>query len=513
MKCAVFILCWLVYSLPAWGQVRIPGKDEGYDIKDANSSHQDAPSSYEGRTDYDSQTAVGNKPETTGKTIKSHFTFGNQVKTCPDADGTVEGTGVFSISVDYSDTKSNTQQHFEVKANAKYKGQVADNAMLEGPVMAEVDYSYTLSGGTRESNGLMTTPSAFNVPQHISLPVLVSPKMMGAPDFGAFSGGDPTKGHYAEALITAEMLSYWGGVYFSIAESKWLQGQCADVIFSPPSYTLQPPLGAQATVKAEVKTKAGAITRGFFEVEVLPGSGSVEAIGGRSDVGYPIKFTYTAPVNKVANAGFRVKATSRAGAAAGEWKTGLGTGWSGQISCTQTWSGDAGGDKAQSWSNYQVTRLTITVKDGVGTGTGYFEQKNMASNRRPVANYADPKNPSYVDDGSSSSEGSALGESKGTVEVTLNKSNGTYSINPSLTPASPAAMGQLRSTVCIPNRGCTEHDSPLGMPACLPGLGGEFSDPNQLQGELKDHKTGLGRIHNGTYTYEANWNLARSGSK
>jgi hypothetical protein len=511
MKLAVVILGCFLYSLPGWGQVRVPGPGEGYEVSPSNDTHQNAPSGYEGRTDSASQTAVGNTPATAGKTITSHFTFGNQVKSCPDADGKIEGTGLFSISIDYSDAQGNTQ-HVEVRANAKYKGQVADNALVEGPVNADIDYSYTLSGRTRESNGAMTTPAGSNVRQHITLPVLVSPNMMGSPDFGAFSGGDPTAGHYAEAVITAQMLSYWGGVYFSIAESKWLQGQCAEVVFTPPSYTLQPPLGTQATVKADVKTKGGATTRGLFKKVTALTGGSVQVIGGPSDVGYPIKFIYTAPDKKVAKAGFQVKATSRAGAAISEWNTGLGTGWSGQITCTQTWSGDAGGDQAQTWSNYKVARLTITVKDGVGTGSGYFETKSTASNKRPVANYANPKNPSWADDGSSSSEGTASGESKATVEVTLDKSKGTYWISAGVNPTS-SPLGKLHSTVCIPNRGCTESDSPLGMPECLPGIAGNFSDPNQLHGELNDHKTGMGRLHNGTYTYEAMWDLARTGSK
>lgn len=448
MKLAVVILCWFAYSLSAWGQVHVPGNDDGYLIKDAKNSHQDAPSGYEGRTDSSSQTAVGNTPATTAKTIKSHFSFGNQVKTCPDADGKFKGTGLFSISIDYSDAQGNAQ-HIEVKANAKYKGQVADNALVEGPVNADIDYSYTLSGRTRENNGAITTPAGSNVQQHITLPVLVSPNMMGSPDFGAFSGGDPTAGHYAEAVITAQMLSYWGGVYFSIAEIKWLQGQCAEVVFSPPSYTLQPPLGGQATVKAEVKTKGGATTRGIFKVAALAGGG-VEVIGGSSDVGYPIRFIYTAPNKKVANAGFHVKATSRAGVAAGDWKTGLGTGWSGLISCTQIWAGDAGGNEAQSWSNSQAVHVTISVKDGLGVGTGYFEQKNMASNRRPVANYGNPKKPSYVDDDSSSSEGTAFAESKGTVEVTLDKFSGTYSTSPALIPS---PFGRWKTVL---NRLCAE---------------------------------------------------------
>src|SRR5436305_6367744 len=147
IKFAALILCCFAYSLPAWGQIHVPGPGEGYQVSPSNDSHQDAPSGYEGRTDSASQTAVGNTPATTGKTIKSHFTFANQVKTCPAADGKIEGTGLFSISIDYSDAQGNTQ-HIEVRANAKYKCQVADNALVEGPVNADIDYSYASSGRT-----------------------------------------------------------------------------------------------------------------------------------------------------------------------------------------------------------------------------------------------------------------------------------------------------------------------------------------------------------------------------
>ena len=51
-----------------------------------------------------------------------------------------------------------------------------------------------------------------------------------------------------------------------------------------------------------------------------------------------------------------------------------------------------------------------------------------------MANYADPRHPNFVDDGSRSTEGTASEESKATVNVTINKSDfGTYSISGALT--------------------------------------------------------------------------------
>ena len=87
---------------------------------------------------------------------------------------------------------------------------------------------------------------------------------------------------------------------------------------------------------------------------------------------------------------------------------------------------------------------------------------------RQVANYGNLKSVPM----STTAALAPLGESRCTVKVT----------------------GKLYSTVCVPNQGCTEHDSPLGMPSCLPGISGKFTDPNQLHGQLNDHKTGLGRI-------------------
>src|SRR5947209_1571070 len=97
-------VCFGLLQLGLWchAQIHIPGPNEGYELTPSD-IHQNAPAGYEGRTDVASQTAVGNTPETAGKSIVSQFTLGNQVQTCPDADGLVEGSGIFSMSVDYTD--------------------------------------------------------------------------------------------------------------------------------------------------------------------------------------------------------------------------------------------------------------------------------------------------------------------------------------------------------------------------------------------------------------------------
>jgi hypothetical protein len=231
--------------------------------------------------------------------------LGNQVKTCPDEEGKVEGAGVFSMSVDYTDAQATrtTTQHIEVRADAKYKGQVGDNALLNGPVNAEIDYSYTSSGKTRESNGALTTPAGSNIQQHISIPVVVAFKAMAAPDVGAFSGGDPTKGHYSEAVTTGLMLSYWAGVYYGIAQMKWYggeggpgggakQGMCVDVVSIPRLY------GA-ATARTETKVKVvkprlERVKAHYFNAHTYTDAGRIQTLAMSpirrlSDVGPPME--------------------------------------------------------------------------------------------------------------------------------------------------------------------------------------------------------------------------------
>src|SRR5439155_9075520 len=101
--------------------VHIPGPGEGYEITPANSS-QPAPSGFEGRTDISTVTAVGDTPATTGKRVVARFTLGNQVRTCPQADGTAEGEGVFSITVDSTDAQASgtSTTHIEMRAKATY---------------------------------------------------------------------------------------------------------------------------------------------------------------------------------------------------------------------------------------------------------------------------------------------------------------------------------------------------------------------------------------------------------
>src|SRR5262249_44112452 len=157
----------------------------------------------------------------------------------------------------------------------KYKGEVGDDAWIKNPVKAEIDYTFTLSGSTRAAGGGVTTPAGSNVSQHLTFPFSVGGAMT-APDIGAFSGGDPTRGHYADAYGAGTALVYWAGVYYSIAQTRWRQPRtCVEVLFTPPSSTERLVPGGKTTVKAEIKTKAGEGVKARFMNAQAYSGGSV----------------------------------------------------------------------------------------------------------------------------------------------------------------------------------------------------------------------------------------------
>lgn len=511
MRCAAGVAlaatCFFVFPLRGWcaepSPVRIPGPGEGYQITKNDTSHP-APAGFEGRTDISSQTAVGNTPATTGKRVVVNFKLGNQIRTCPQANGTVEGEGVFSISLDSTDTQANgtSTVHIEMRAKAKYKGQVDDNGYLEGPVNAEIDYTYNQTGSIRDPSGAIATPALSNVQQRITIPFQVG-KAFELPSFGAFSGGDPTKGRYAEAFGAGAALAYWAGVFYSVAQTKWMQGRCAQIVFDPPSNTVQPALGAQVTVKAEIKTKSGQSAKGNFH-DARARSGSVNPPGGSSDAGSPIKFVYHAPNQKAGSGGFRVNAVSRAGAAEGEWNASLGTGWSGRITCTRTTPRNEGHDELRTWSSSNVTRLTVDVTNGVGTAAGYAEVHDMKFNRRK--RFRPDGSIETLFDNSVTSDGVVEGTSPANVEAFLNEPNKTYVINMQV---ARIIEGKTHTVSCM-RQNCEESDGPLYVAnVCLgSALRGRFDDPNELKGSLTLQPPGNAK----GATHVTTWHLTRRGS-
>jgi len=508
--CAMVALGFIAVPLPSWGdgQVSIPGPGQGYEITKTHTS-QEAPAGYEGKTDTTEETAVGNTPATAGKRVVASFTMGNQIKTCPNADGTAEGTGEYTLTVDSTTAQADGTGHIHIamRTTAKYKGQVADDGHLHDPVNADIDYTFTETGTFRGTNGALASSPPTNYSQHFTIQVLVSPKAMDTPDFGTVTGGDPTQGNSAHAFDAGAGLAWFAGFYYSVAQTKWLQGECVRIYFNPPSNTKQPVLGGQTVVNAELKTKTGESVRANFQV-ATPSVGSVDPMSASSDPGSPAKFTYTAPNKKVPKAGFAMSAISHAGAAVGTWETGLGTDWSGQITCSSALTGDEGSNDLQKWSNSQTSRMTIDLgNNGQRTITTYGEEKGLAINKQKALRGGAIV---LIDDTSTTEEGTAGGTSPAMLEVDINRDQGTYSISAGAT--TPMKPSKMHTVSCVKDR-CRSEDLPYYAQECFSnGISGKLTDLNHLQGAQTDVKKGLGYAHNGTQTITVTWNLARTGT-
>lgn len=509
---ALWVCASLSVATLAWGQaqqhIQVPGPDEGYTITRNGESNVRAPEGFEGYTDTSTQTAIGNSPYTTGKKYVTHFVMSNQIAVCPGADGIVEGQGEFSVSFEYSDAQANTTSHLqtEMHARAKLRAKVGDDAMIDNPVYAEIDYHFTQTGSMRDRGGAIVNSPPVDDAQHVSISFAVQPGLMEAPKFEDFSGGDPTKGHLDQAFAAGTALTYWSGIYYAFAETEWRQpGKCVTVVFNPPSNSRQPVLGGDTKVKAEVKTKGGEVTRGTYEAKTEVDAGSVSPGGGTSNLGSPLEFTYTAPNKKVKKAGFKVTVVSRAGVGAGDWDTGLGTGWSGQITCSRVTSGDEGHNDLQTWSNYEATNITIDVKDGVGKVSAFSEQKNLRINKQ---NALRGGKIILIDDNSDDSQGSDEGNGDAKVTVFIDKPTNTYTISPEFRPFEP---GHLHTVSCIKTN-CKTLDQPYYVQSIIPGLSGKVDDPNHLHGTQSSVTENLGRAKNGKQTFTLTWDLARQGT-
>jgi hypothetical protein len=509
---------WFLCPLQSWGQaapIRFPKASDGYTITPSNTRSEKAPEGYAGRTDEETLTAVGNTPATMGKTFVARFMLANKIKVCPAADGTTEGTGVFSLSLDYTDVQpSGTNRlHIEMKTDGRYKGEVGDDAWLINPVQAEIDYSYIVSGSIRDPSGALATPAGSNATQHITIPFTVG-RDVSAPTVGAFSGGDPTGGGYSQAVIAANALLYWAGVYYSEAQTEWRgRSRCVDAVFNPPSYTTRIVPGGQTTVKAEVKTKTGETVRArFFDARPRAGfdgrsvSGvSVTPTEGTSDVGAPITFTFTAPTARASSTGFSVSATSRAGITTGDWDAGLGTDWRGQISLLTTNTGDAGVNELQTWSNTSATQITVKIDERAGWAYGHTEVHLMGVRRQRALRGGAI---TLILDSSDVTDGTLDEVVPARVEVVY-PSSGTYAIQ---VHAAFKKEGQSHTQSCNRNTGCRASQQQLLMGATLGAMTGTVDDPNHLQGSKTETRTGSGYQGTGTITTTITWDLAREGT-
>ena len=476
-----------------------PGPGEGYQITQ-NDSSQPTPAGYEGKTDISTRTAVGNTPATAGKRIVATFKFGNQIKTCPQGDGTAEGDGVFSVTMDRTDAQANSTSttHMQMLAKAKYKGQVGDDAYIKNPVMAEIDFTYDLSGSIRDRSGAIATPVGSHAAQHITIPINVG-NGMAAPSFGDFSGGDPFQAHYADAFSVGTALAYWAGVYYSVAQMKWRTGECAQIAFTPPSNTVNLTPGAKQAVSADVKSKDGQSSQGKFDESHAFG-GTVSPETGAA----PMKFTYTAPVGAVKTTGFETKATSRAGIAIGEWESGVHGGWSGRISFELTNDAPEIHEQMRDYSGHGRYQTTLVFKNGVGTAVSSANVKSKLELRQNALRGGAR---TIIKSDSTDIDGSAEGSSQATVEVSLNKNAGTYQI---YIAWDGKPIGQPVHTVSCHRETCATHDgNPLWAgPERVTAIDGKLGNLTHLQGSTTEQSNGPRDYITGQQTHMITWDVS-----
>ena len=505
-------ICFVVFSLASWGQQEVfnAAKDgSGYWLTNKTDNKVKAPAGYVGDTDKSTQTYTGYTPPTAGRVFLMKMTLGNQIKICPKADGTSEGEGEFSFSLKYSDEQGNAGQ-MTMDAKAKYKGKVGDDALLDGPVKADIGYTFSQSGSFPDKSGAIFSPPAINVQQHVTMDVTVMSGMDVMPGLSGAAVSDAMQDKISNAFDAAYAVAFWGGVYYGVAETMWTQGGCVQVAFDPPSHTVNPPPGTQVKVKAQVKSKDGEITKAQIgNVRAFAGS-SVDPGAGVSDVGTPMTFTYTAPTQKSTSElepGFEVDVLSRAGATnsrnPGDWRAGLGKDWSGTMSCRLESWGDEGGNPPFGYvSNSAVGQITIDVVDGVGTLSGYAEANSAQESRQGVW------------DGTtklinrSSSEGSASGASRATIQIDIDKESGKYSISWN---GGSLIVGKEHWVDCGPDS-CKEGDRDFPVNAGQCGGSGDLSDPNHVQGSWSDLKSNVGSTGKGKQLQTINWNFARQGA-
>jgi hypothetical protein len=510
---AVVALCSLTHPLRAqYSNLEIPTAADGYSISISKETSTDAPAGYSGRIENIDHLAVGREPNVIGRTYKSHFTLANEIRNCPRADGTSEGDGEFTVSGVFTHTVGSTtySSTYAMTAKAKYKGKVGDDGFLDGPVTADIDYTYTIAPAPSPRIDPIS-PLATSIAQHITIQFQVPHgKGFEGPVIGAFGGGDPTKGQLNQANGMGLILAYWGGVWYTFAQLNWMSpGKCVQVVFDPPSFSRQPVPGSNVKVLAYIKTNGGEGVRGKFpEVTPFnPTSESVAITSSATDPGSPAYFTYTAPNKKLPHMGFGVSATSRGGNARGNWETGLGTDWSGQITVSKISPGVDQQSDLITAHHYEAERITINVQNGEGTADGFSEVHGFGENRHYVA---DGNGKSHIEVSAyDTDEGMVQGQVKATAGVQLDTLTHHYTVMVNF--AAPFPTGRRSRSSCTRGK-CTSQDDAFSVGSILTPMGGNFTDPNHVSGSLDLGKPLFPGASPTAGSYLITWDLSRIGT-
>ena len=520
MKITLVALCSVGLPLRGWAQFAFPKASDGYDIKKTADVDQPAPSGYEGKNTSVTMTATGNTPATAGKTYVMTVNLSLQVPDCPQADGTENGDGELSIVSDFKNQQASgpSNTHVDAHSKAKFKGKVDDDAKIINPITADFDYAFSQSGSSGGHGAPIASAASTNAAQHLTIQVAVGGADI--PQIGKISGVDYWAGHSSDAVGMAYPVAFLGGAFYNTAQTHWsIPDSCVRVSFDPPSFSRQPVPGSDVKVNGYIKTRGGEGVRGkFIGVEVVAGDGSVLSRAGtdervsitssNTDPGSPAIFVYTAPSKKLSHMGLGASATSRGGSAVGIWETGLGTNWSGEITVSKISPGvDRASDLITS-HHYEATRITINLKDGVGTANGYSEVHGRGENRHYVS---DGGGKSHIEvEAYDTDEGMVQGNVKATGGVLLDTLTHHYTVNVGLASLFPT--GKRSRTSCARGQ-CTSRDDAFSVESILPLMGGKLVDLNHVSGSMDLGKAplfpGASPVAG---SYIVTWDLSRQGT-
>jgi hypothetical protein len=177
--------------------------------------------------------------------------------------------------------------------------------------------------------------------------------------------------------------------------------------------------------------------------------------------------------------------------------------WSGQIHYALDIKGDDGHNDLQEWSNHELSKTDVTVKDGFGAAQFYHDEKHIAVNRQRALRGGAI---TYIPNTSSGAEASGAGMSVASVEVEITPDQKNYTVSPTWIPV---VIGKLHSYTCIRDTCTPGKDVDLGAGGMVT-ISGPLQDPNHLQGSSTDRKDNLGYSHKGVRIETIRWDLWRT---
>ena len=197
--------------------------------------------------------------------------------------------------------------------------------------------------------------------------------------------------------------------------------------------------------------------------------------------------------------------------------------WSGMIRYVIETTGDDGHEKGpgytHDWSSGSITRITISLTNGVGTA------QYSVQGIQQVVNWHAGKPEWRMPEVTSSSKTETSGQGKFPAMADVAVNQGTYQVFEQLqlqlagqsvrSNAGNPLIGRQHTENCDSQHGCTGSDSDLYAPALPPlaPLSGKVQDPNHIFGTVTLKKDGLGMSHQAVSIETMTVDLWRSGAK